>query len=492
MLEDKDLKSVQMARNLIKKAKKAQKLLAKYSQNEIDELVFELAETARKNAKKLAELAVEDTGMGVIEDKLSKNLLASAELWKYIKDMKTVGIIKEDKEKMITEVASPMGVIAALVPSTNPTSTVIYKTLISIKSANAIVFSPHPAAAKCIKKTVEVLKNRLEDLAAPAGLIGCLDLVSLDGTEELMTHQDVSLILATGGSAMVSAAYSSGTPALGVGPGNVPVFIERSADLKKAVKKIMQSKTFDNGTICASEQSVVVEECIKKEVVELFEKEDAYFLNEAETKKIEAVIQKSSGSFNAAIAGQSALKIASLAGVAVPKTCRVLISELEGVGKEYPFSREKLSPLLGFYTVENWEKGCQKCVEILNYGGLGHSLGIHSNDEEVIKAFALEKPISRILVNTPTALGATGATTNLAPSMTLGCGAKGGNATSDNISPLNLIDRKRIAYGVKNVEAHSRGRNNDSQVKSNEQEEIEMIIDKVIEKLSQNKFRRNK
>jgi len=238
VLEDRDLKSVQMARNLIKKAKKAQKKLAKYSQDEIDELVFELAEAARKRARELAELAVEDTGMGIVEDKVSKNFLASVDLWEYIKDMKTVGIISEDKEKMITEVASPMGVITALVPSTNPTSTVIYKALISLKSANAVIFSPHPSARECIKKTVEILNDRLEELGAPDGLVGCLDLVSLEGTEELMTHQDVSLILATGGSAMVSAAYSSGTPALGVGPGNVPVFIERSADLEKAVNNL--------------------------------------------------------------------------------------------------------------------------------------------------------------------------------------------------------------------------------------------------------------
>lgn len=485
MLEDKDLKSVQMARNLIKKAKKAQKKLAKYSQNEIDELVFELAEAARKSARELAELAVEDTGMGVVEDKVSKNLLASVELWEYIKDMKTVGIISEDKEKMITEVASPMGVITALVPSTNPTSTVIYKALISLKSANAVIFSPHPSARECIKKTVDILNDKLEELGAPDGLIGCLDLVSLEGTEELMTHQDVSLILATGGSAMVSAAYSSGTPALGVGPGNVPVFIERSADLKNAVRRIMQSKTFDNGTICASEQSVVVEKCIKEEVIELFKKEDAYFLNESETEKVEKVIQKQNGGLNAAIVGQSALKIAQMAGLDVPEDCRVLVSETAGVGRDYPFSREKLSPLLGFYTVENWEEGCAQCIEILNYGGLGHSLGIHSQDEDIIKAFALEKPTSRILVNTPTALGATGGTTNLAPSMTLGCGAKGGNATSDNISPLNLIDRKRIAYGVKDIETKSEKTVADSQVKSSGNEELEIIVDKILEKLNQ-------
>ncbi|MFW5961368.1 MAG: acetaldehyde dehydrogenase (acetylating) [bacterium] len=485
VLEDRDLKSIQKARNLIKEAKKAQKLFAKYSQAEVDKLVFELTETAKKEAKNLAELAVEDTGMGVVEDKISKNLLASADLYEYIKDMKTVGIISEDKEKMITEVASPMGVITALVPSTNPTSTVLYKALIALKAGNAIIFSPHPAAQKCIAKTVKVLNKKLKELGAPEGLIGLLDIVSLEGTNELMTHADVSLILATGGSAMVSAAYSSGTPALGVGPGNVPAFIERSADLKLAVKRIMQSKTFDNGTICASEQSVVVEACIKDEVINLFKEENAYFLNEDETKKVGNVIQKENGGLNAAIVGQSAIKIGQMAGLEVPQDCRVLISEIEGVGREYPFSREKLSPLLAFYTVQDWEEGCDRCIEILNYGGLGHSLGIHSENEEVIKAFALQKPTSRILVNTPTALGATGGTTNLAPSMTLGCGAKGGNATSDNISPLNLFDRKRIAYGVKDIETHS-GSKDSNQRSVDRDVEIDLIVNKILARLNKN------
>jgi acetaldehyde dehydrogenase (acetylating) len=485
VLEDRDLRSVQMARNLIKKAKKGQKLLAKYSQNEIDELVYELSKAAKKEARSLAELAVKDTGMGVAEDKIAKNLLASVDLWDYIKDMKTVGVIHEDKEKKITEIASPMGVITGLVPSTNPTSTVIYKALIAIKSANAIIFSPHPSAVECITKTVEILNKKLEELGAPEGLINCLDVVSLEGTEELMKHEDVSLILATGGSAMVSAAYSSGTPALGVGPGNVPVYIDKSADLEKAVQRIMQSKTFDNGTICASEQSVVVESSIKDEVIKLFKKENAYFLNEEEIKKVEKVIQKEDGSLNNKIAGQSAKKIAQMANVEVDDDCRVLIGETTGVGSEYPFSREKLSPLLGFYTVDNWQEGCDRCIEILNYGGLGHSLGIHSNNEEVIKKFSLQKPTSRILVNTPTALGATGATTNLAPSMTLGCGAKGGNATSDNISPLNLIDRKRVAYGVKDVDTHSGKIKKDEEKNELENTEIDLIVDKIIQKLNQ-------
>jgi len=285
VLEDRDLKSIQMARNLVQKAKKAQKKLVEYSQAEIDNLVAELAKAAAAEAKPLAELAVEETGMGIVEDKIEKNLLASTKLWDYIKDMKTVGVVRDDKEKKITEIASPMGVIAALVPSTNPTSTTIYKSLISLKAANSIVFSPHPSAQKCIQKSVEVLNKKLVELGAPEGLINCIDIVSLEGTSELMSHEDVSLILATGGSAMVKAAYSSGTPALGVGPGNVPVFIERSADLEKAVQRIMQSKTFDNGTICASEQSVVVESCIKDEVVELFKKKMLTFSMQMKAKK---------------------------------------------------------------------------------------------------------------------------------------------------------------------------------------------------------------
>lgn len=303
-----------------------------------------------------------------------------------------------------------------------------------------------------------------------------------------MSHEDVSLILATGGSAMVKAAYSSGTPALGVGPGNVPAFIERSADLDKAVARIMQSKTFDNGTICASEQSVIVESCIKDEVVELFKKENAYFLDADESKKVEDAIQPAHGGLNAAIVGKSAQKIAEIAGIEVPSNCRVLISETGGVGPDYPFSREKLAPLLGFYTVEDWEEACDLSMEILNYGGLGHSLGIHSKNEEVIRAFSLKKPTSRMLVNTPTALGATGKTTNLAPSFTLGCGSKGGNATSDNITPLNLFDRRRIAYGVRDVETstpQTQTATSNSTLKDSGEEELDIIIDKILEKLSQ-------
>jgi len=488
VLEDRDLKSIQMARNLVQKAKKAQKKLAEYSQAEIDNLVAELAKAAAAEAKPLAELAVEETGMGIVEDKVEKNLLASTGLWDYIKDMKTVGVVREDREKKITEVASPMGVIAALVPSTNPTSTTIYKSLISLKAANAIVFSPHPSAQECIQKAVDVLNEKLAELGAPEGLIGCIDIVSLEGTSELMSHEDVSLILATGGSAMVKAAYSSGTPALGVGPGNVPAFIERSADLDKAVARIMQSKTFDNGTICASEQSVIVESCIKDEVVELFKKENAYFLDADESKKVEDAIQPAHGGLNAAIVGKSAQKIAEIAGIEVPSNCRVLISETGGVGPDYPFSREKLAPLLGFYTVEDWEEACDLSMEILNYGGLGHSLGIHSKNEEVIRAFSLKKPTSRMLVNTPTALGATGKTTNLAPSFTLGCGSKGGNATSDNITPLNLFDRRRIAYGVRDVETstpQTQTATSNSTLKDSGEEELDIIIDKILEKLSQ-------
>ncbi|TDX38430.1 acetaldehyde dehydrogenase [Halanaerobium congolense] len=488
MLEDRDLKSIQMARNLVQKAKKAQKKLAEYSQAEIDNLVAELAKAAAAEAKPLAELAVEETGMGIVEDKIEKNLLASTKLWDYIKDMKTVGVVRDDKENKITEIASPMGVIAALVPSTNPTSTTIYKSLISLKAANSIVFSPHPSAQKCIQKSVEVLNKKLVELGAPEGLINCIDIVSLEGTRELMSHEDVSLILATGGSAMVKAAYSSGTPALGVGPGNVPVFIERSADLEKAVQRIMQSKTFDNGTICASEQSVVVESCIKDEVVELFKKENAYFLDADESKKVEKTIQLTHGGLNPAIVGKSAKKIAELAGIKVPHNCRVLISETDGVGQDHPFSREKLAPLLGFYTVEDWEEACDLSMEILNYGGLGHSLGIHSKNEEVIRAFSLKKPTSRMLVNTPTALGATGKTTNLAPSFTLGCGSKGGNATSDNITPLNLFDRRRIAYGVRDVETstpQTQTATSNSTLKDSGEEELDIIIDKILEKLSQ-------
>lgn len=447
-IEDRDLQSIQEVRTLVKEAKKAQKEFSKYNTKLIDEIVKQLSIASLAEAESLAKMAVEETGFGKWQDKLTKNVVASQKLYHHIKDMKTIGIINEDKDKKIVEIGTPVGVIAALIPSTNPTSTVIYKALIALKSGNSIVFSPHPSACKCILKTVEVLNKTAIRMGAPKGLISCVSIPTIEGTNELMKHDDVSMILATGGTGMVKAAYSSGTPALGVGPGNVPAFIERSADVKMAISKILASKTFDNGTVCASEQAIVTERCIVDYVKNEFKNQGGYFLTGHEIDKVVSVMERPNGGMNPKIVGKSAEYIAAMAGITIPDATKVLICEEKGVGKNYPFSKEKLTQLLAFYTVEDWMEACELCYELLENGGIGHTLAIHSNNEEVIREFALKKPVSRFLVNTPSTHGAIGLSTGLTPALTLGCGAVGGSATSDNVGPEHLINIRRMAYEV--------------------------------------------
>lgn len=449
---DRDLESIQEVRNLVRRAKSAQKELAVAGQEKIDSVVKALALEMERESVHLAELAVEETGYGNVPDKTVKNLFASRTLLEAIKDMKTVGFIHEDLDQQIMEIGVPVGVVAGLVPSTNPTSTAIYKSIIAVKAGNAIVLSPHPSARNCIHACVDGMRKVLKECGMPEDLISCQSMPTLQATDALMKHPDIKLILATGGSAMVKAAYSSGTPALGVGPGNVPVFIERTADVKNAVKRIVQGKSFDNGVICASEQAVVVESAIYEEVKREFIRQGCYFLDKKEKAVMERVVQTEYGALNGKIVGKSAVAIARMGGITVPEDTRVLIAEETGVGRDYPFSREKLSPLLAFYVEPDWMRACEKCIEILEYGGQGHSLGIHSHNEKVIREFALKKPASRILVNSSTTHGAIGATTNLFPAMTLGCGAVGGSATSDNVTPRHLIDIRRLAYGVREVE----------------------------------------
>lgn len=489
-LRDKDLISIQEVRALIGKAKEAQKKLAEMSQAEIDKIVKAIADAGFEHAEKLAKMAQEETGFGRWQDKIVKNTFASKVVYDHIKDMQTVGIINEDKERKIVEVAVPVGVVAGLIPSTNPTSTAIYKAMIAVKSGNAIVFSPHPNAKNCILETVKIISSAAIAAGAPEGVIGCMTVPTIEGTDELMKHNDVSLILATGGSAMVKAAYSSGTPAIGVGPGNGPAFIEKSADIKLAVKRILDSKTFDNGTICASEQSIVVEECIKDKVVEELKTQGAYFLSKEEAAKLEKFIMRPNGTMNPQIVGKSVEAIAELANLDVPQGTRVLIAEETRVGHKYPYSREKLAPILAFYCEANWEKACEKCIEILNNEGAGHTLVIHSNDENIIREFALKKPVSRLLVNTPGALGGIGASTNLVPALTLGCGAVGGSATSDNVGPMNLINIRRMVYGVRELEdlrpaekAVSSSNNSVTSAAIGE-EAINELVKKILEKLS--------
>lgn len=447
---DRDLMSRQEVRDLIRKSKEAQKIYATFSQEKIDSIINSMVKGIKVYNEKLAKMAVEETGFGNWQDKVLKNRFASEYLYEYIKDMKTIGELKN--ENGVLEIGVPLGVIAGLIPSTNPTSTTIYKTLISLKAGNGIVISPHPNAKNCIIETANLLKEIAEKAGVPEGLIGVVKTITMDATEELMKHEDTALILATGGEAMVKAAYSSGNPAIGVGPGNGPAFIEKSANIKLAVKRILDSKTFDNGVICASEQSIIVEKVIKEKVKEELIAQGGYFLNSEESKKLANFILRSNGTMNPQIVGKSALRLAQMAGINIPCNTKVLISEECEVSKRNPYSREKLAPILAFYVENSWEEACERSIEILNVEGKGHTMVIHSEDNQIIREFALKKPVSRLLVNTPGALGGIGGTTNLAPALTLGCGAVGGSSTSDNITPLNLINIRRVAWGVRELE----------------------------------------
>jgi acetaldehyde dehydrogenase (acetylating) len=382
-----------------------------------------------------------------------KNLFCAQDVYNAIKPMKTVGIVRDDKEKKVFEVASPIGVIAAIIPSTNPTSTAIYKALIALKGRNTIVFSPHPSAAKCINETSRLIAEAAERAGAPKGAIACMTHSTIEGTEELMKHKRTALILATGGTGLVKAAYSSGKPAFGVGPGNVPTYIEKTADVPKAVSDILTGKCFDNGTLCSSEQSIICDEVVKEQVLHELRRQGAHLCSPAEKTLLEKTIQTPRRTLNTRIVGKPAAKIAEMAGFSVPAATRAIVAHADGIGIDHPISMEKLSPLLGFYVVKDWHEGCAKAIEILNFGGLGHTLSLHTKDENVVREFGLKKPAFRICVNTPAALGAVGYTTNLFPAMTLGCGAAGNNITSDNISPLHLINLKRVAYGVREVAA---------------------------------------
>ena len=451
MTLDRDLQSIQEVRNLMAGAKVAQKKLSQMSQQQLDAICETMARAGAAAAEPLAKLAAEETGFGVWQDKVLKNLLGSAMTWEYCREMKTVGVLREDNDKGLWEIGVPMGIVAALIPSTNPTSTTLYKAIISVKAGNAIVISPHPNALRCITEAVKILTQAAAAAGAPENTIQCITLPTLDATNALMRHRDIGVILATGGEAMVRAAYSSGNPAIGVGPGNGPAFIERTADIAAAVRRIFDSKTFDNGTICASEQSIVTERCIEQQVLAEVQKQGGYLLDEAQSKQLSGFILRPNGTMNPKIVGKSAKVIADLCGLTIPAGTRVLVSRQTTVGAGNPYSREKLCPILAFYVEENWEQACERCIEILYNEGVGHTMTIHSQNQAVIREFALQKPVSRLLVNTPAALGGVGATTLLAPALTLGCGAVGGSATSDNITPLNLLNIRRVAWGKREL-----------------------------------------
>ncbi len=446
---DKDLASIAEARACARTARQAQPLLAELSQEQIDAIVSAMAAAVTPHAEALARMAVEETGYGVVADKVQKNLFGSQRVYEFIRPMRTVGVIGRLEDRKIVEIAEPFGVVAAIVPSTNPTSTAIYKVLIALKARCPIVISPHPSAARCITRTVELMADAAAAAGAPTGAIGWMNTVTLEGTQELMKAREVAVILATGGMGLVRAAYSAGKPAYGVGPGNAPCYIERSADLSKAASDIMIGKTFDNGLLCSSPNSVVVDESVAEETRRRFQALGAYFLNDSEADALAKALVSPQRLPNPAFVGRPAAAIAEKAGIKVPENTKVLIAPLKGVGRDHPLSIEKLCPVLSWYVVTDWRQGCERCIEILRYGGMGHTMSIHSENQDVILEFGLRKPAFRICVNTPTTHGSIGLTTGLDPAMTLGCGGWGGNITSDNISPRHLLNVKRLAYEVR-------------------------------------------
>ena len=450
---DKDLRSIQEVRDLLIQAKRAQNALAGMSQEDLDRITAAISTAGAEHAARLAAMAAEETGFGKKEDKEIKNRFAAVTLYEAIKDQKTHGILHEDKEHRTVDIGVPVGVVAGLVPSTNPTSTVIYKAMICLKAGNPIIFSPHPSAVGCILETVKVIRQAAERAGAPTGSISCITTPTIEATNTLMRHDITRLILATGGAAMVKAAYSSGTPAIGVGAGNGPAYIHHTANVDLAVKRILDSKTFDNGTICASEQSIICDEDMVPAVRAEMEKQGAYFLDDEERAKLGKFILRANGTMNPEIVGRSVATIASLAGLEkVPPTARVLVARETGVGRGHPYSNEKLGPILGFFTGTDYKDVCDKVCEILHYEGAGHTCIIHSKDDSVIDYFAKRVPASRVLVNTPGALGGIGGTTSLQPALTLGCGAVGGSATSENVGPMHLLNLRYVAFGQRELD----------------------------------------
>ncbi len=445
---DRDLTSIHEARTLVRRAKEAAAHLGELTQEQIDAIVDAMAHAATAQAEAFARLAHEETGYGVVADKIQKNLFGSEKVYRFIRPMKTVGVIRRIDDRKVIEIAEPFGVVAAIVPSTNPTSTAIYKILISIKARCPIVISPHPSAVRCISRVAQVMSDAARGAGAPDGSIGWMTTVTLEGTQELMKARETAVILATGGMGLVRAAYSAGKPAYGVGPGNAPAFIERTADVAKAVRDVVTGKTFDNGVLCSSENSVVVDAPIVDEVKRQFAANGGHFMSAAEIDAVARVLLSPQRLPNPALVGRPATFIAQQAGISVPPTTRVLIAELTGVGRDFPLSVEKLCPVLSFYVVADWREGCERCKQILRYGGMGHTMSIHSRNDEVILQFGLKKPAFRIVVNSPTTHGSIGLSTGLDPAMTLGCGGYGGTITSDNISPRHLLNIKRVAHEV--------------------------------------------
>ncbi len=456
MIRDEDLLSIQEARELVERAYQASREFLSFTQEQVDAVVDAMAQAATRAAEELAREAVEETGYGVVADKVVKNLFSSQNVYQAIRPMKTVGVLREDTENKVLEAAVPFGVVAAILPTTNPTSTAIYKILIALKGRNAIVLSPHPSAIKCTCRVADLMYRAAREAGAPEHVIGCMRHPTMPGTQELMRHRRTGVILSTGGTGVVRAAYSSGKPALGVGPGNVPALIERTADVKKAVADVVTGTTFDNGTICSSEQAIVAEESLREQVLAELKAQGAYFLNDQEAAAVARVLITPNFTVNPKCAGKSAAFIAKVAGLSVPEGTRVLVAQPGGVGREHPLSAEKLSPVLALYFVKDFAEGLERSESLLRFGGAGHTCAIHSRDDARIREFGLRMPAFRVVVNSPATHGSVGLSTNLFPAMTLGCGAAGGNITGDNIGPLHLVNVKRIAYETRPVAAVSR------------------------------------
>ena len=473
MKPDKDLAARQEARDLCRAAETAQKALAEFPQEKLDRIVEAMARAFSAAAVELAELAVAETGFGNAEDKVTKNRFASETVLGRIRDMKCVGVLNEQPQEKLWEVGVPMGVIAAIVPSTNPTSTVCYKALIALKAGNAIIFSPHPKAVSCTLRAAQIVAAAAVKAGAPEGAVGCLSLASMAGCQELMAAPQVKLILATGGPAMVKAAYSSGKPAIGVGAGNGPAYIHHTADVNAALHCILKSKTFDNGTVCASEQSIIVEKTMEEQVKSAASAMGFYFMSKQEAQSLSKLLFRPTGALNPEIVGKSALTLAKMAGFSVPSNTGILVAQEEQVGANYPYSMEKLCPVLAFYVMENEDAVLQKVVEVLTYEGAGHTFSMHAQDRTVVERFAKAVPVSRFLVNTPAALGGIGASTNLFPALTLGCGAVGGSSSSNNIGPQDLVNIRRVAWGVDTKETAPKA---DSDL-------VELLAQKILERL---------
>ena len=470
---DKDLAARQEARLLCKQAATAQACLARMEQEQLDRICQAVAKAFAAQADTLAEMAVQETGFGNKEDKTTKNRFASEMVWDAIRDMKTVGILKEDPAKKLWEIGVPMGVIAAIVPSTNPTSTICYKALIALKSGNSVVFSPHPKAISCSLQAARIIAQAAEAAGAPAGSVACLSLGAMAGTQELMSANQVRLILATGGPAMVRAAYSSGKPAIGVGAGNGPAYIHHSADVEQALKHILRSKSFDNGTVCASEQSIIVEKAMESKVLQAAKEKGFYLMNTEEAGHLAKLLFKPNGSLSPDVVGKSAQKLADMAGFAVPAGTKILMAREQEAGPTRPYSMEKLCPVLAFFVMDNESAVLKKAVEVLHHEGSGHTFAMHCQDTEVIRRFALEIPVSRFLVNTPAALGGIGYSTSLFPALTLGCGAVGGSSSSNNITPMDLVNIRRVAW---DVEEHQEKASVDNSL-------VEVLVAKIMERL---------